>query len=104
MLLSRCHSCESPALLLDSPALDLPPVTAAATLHYGGLDKPPQALRDLLLARIEAAPPGSEITWATYYFRDPGLVDALIAAKARGVRVRLVLEGRARRESVNEPT
>ncbi|MBL8772954.1 MAG: phospholipase D family protein [Phenylobacterium sp.] len=75
----------------------------SATLHYGGVDQPPQALRDLLLERVRAAPAGSEITWATYYFRDPELADALIAAKARGVRVRLVLEGNPRRASVNRP-
>lgn len=92
--------------MLDSPTPDVPPAPtpAAAVLHYGGTDQPPQALRDLLLAHVEAAPPGSEITWATYYFRDPALADALIAARNRGVRVRLVLEGRARRGSVNEPT
>jgi phosphatidylserine/phosphatidylglycerophosphate/cardiolipin synthase-like enzyme len=91
--------------LLDSPAPALPPpAIAPATLYYGGVDQPPQALRDLLLARVEAATPGSEITWATYYFRDPALADALVAAKQRGVKVRLVLEGRARRESVNGPT
>ncbi|MBX3485159.1 phosphatidylserine/phosphatidylglycerophosphate/cardiolipin synthase family protein [Phenylobacterium sp.] len=91
--------------MLDSPAPVLPPpAPAAATLYYGGVDQPPQALRDLLLARIEAATPGSEITWATYYFRDPALADALVAARRRGVKVRLVLEGRARRGSVNGPT
>lgn len=90
--------------MFDLPALDQPPAPAAATLHYGGVDQPPQALRDLLLARIQAAPAGSEITWATYYFRDPELAEALVEARRRGVRVRLVLEGRARRGSVNEPT
>lgn len=91
--------------MFDGSAPPLPPPPpVAATLHYGGVDQPPQALRDLLLARVEAARPGDEITWATYYFRDRALADALIAAKARGVKVRLVLEGRARRESVNGPT
>jgi phosphatidylserine/phosphatidylglycerophosphate/cardiolipin synthase-like enzyme len=90
--------------VLDSPAALPPPAEpAAAILHYGGLDQPPQALRDLLLERVKAAPPGSEIAWATYYFRDPELADALIAAKRRGVRVRLVLEGNPRRASVNRP-
>ena len=70
-------------------------------VHYGGPDRPPGALRNLLLARIEAAPSGSEIVWATYYFRDRGLADALVAAHRRGVRVRILLDARPRRSDAN---
>jgi len=78
------------------------PAAAAATIHFGGVDQPPRALRDLLLARIEAAPAGSEIAWATYYLRDAALADALVAAKRRGVRVRVVIEMTPRRRTANE--
>jgi len=77
-------------------------VRPATELHFGGPDQPPRALRDVLKARIDAAPPGSEIIWATYYFRDQGLAESLIAAKARGVRVRIRLEGKPRRGSAND--
>jgi phosphatidylserine/phosphatidylglycerophosphate/cardiolipin synthase-like enzyme len=76
----------------------------AASIHYGGPDRPPRALRDLLKARIEASPPGSEIDWATYYFSDQELADALVAAQQRGVRVRVVVEGQPRRAAVNAAT
>lgn len=74
---------------------------AATEIYYGGPDQPPRALRDLLQARIEAAPPGSEITWATYYFRDQELAESLVAAQRRGVRVRVRIEGSPRRASAN---
>ncbi|CAN7440793.1 phospholipase D-like domain-containing protein [Phenylobacterium sp. LjRoot225] len=80
-----------------------PAVAAAAELHFGGPDRPARVLRDLLLARIEAAPPGSEILWVTYYFRDRGLAQALTAAQRRGVRVRVVLDARPRRADINGP-
>jgi phosphatidylserine/phosphatidylglycerophosphate/cardiolipin synthase-like enzyme len=91
--------------------VDLPPAPAvaaaqpappAATIFFGGVDQPPRALRDLLLARVQAAPAGSEIAWATYYLRDPELAEALIAAKRRGVRVRVVIEETPRRRNGNE--
>ena len=78
---------------------DAPPATE---IHYGGPDQPAGALRDLLKARIEAAPPGSEIIWATYYFRDQDLAQALVAAQRRGVRVRVRIEGKPRRERAND--
>ena len=74
----------------------------ATEVHYGGPDQPPRALRDLLKARVDAAPPGSEITWATYYFRDQGLAESLVAAQRRGVRVRVRIEGSPRRASAND--
>jgi hypothetical protein len=71
-------------------------------LHFGGPDRPPRHLRDLLKARIVAVPPGGEISWATYYFRDRDLAEALLAASDRGVRVNLHVEGHPRRASVNQ--
>jgi len=71
-------------------------------IYYGGPDQPPRALRDLLKARVDAAPPGSEITWATYYFRDQELADSLVAAQRRGVRVRIRIEGSPRRGGAND--
>jgi len=90
---------------------DIPPLAAqapaaaaqtATEIYYGGPDQPPGALRDLLKARVDAAPPGSEITWATYYFRDQGLAESLVAAQRRGVRVRVRIEGSPRRGSAND--
>lgn len=73
----------------------------APDIIFGGPDRPPRALRDALQAKIEAVPPGGAIDWATYYFRDRALAEALIAASDRGVRVRLCLEGSPRLASAN---
>ncbi len=62
----------------------------------------PGRLRDLLERRVDAVPPDGEIVWATYYFRDERLADALIRAHRRGVRVRVSLEGRPRIRSAND--
>lgn len=89
------------------PTPNLQPAHAADTrpmteIYLGGPDQPPGALRDLLKARVDAAPPGSEITWATYYFRDQGLAESLVAAERRGVRVRIRVEGSPRRSKAND--
>lgn len=75
---------------------------AGLTVHFGGPDRPPGALRDLLQARVDAVPAGGWIHFATYYLRDSGLVRALIRARERGVRVRVTLEGRPRLASANQ--
>lgn len=70
-------------------------------LHFGGPDRSPRLLRNVLQARVDAMPAGGEICWSTYYFRDRNLAQALIAASDRGVRVLLHVEGQPRRASVN---
>lgn len=71
-------------------------------IEFGGPDLPARRLRDLLQAQVEAAPPGSRIDWATYYFRDVALAEALIRASDRGVRVRIVMEAKTRRKGAND--
>ncbi|MDF1530431.1 MAG: phospholipase D-like domain-containing protein [Sedimenticola sp.] len=71
-------------------------------VFWGGPDKPPRSLRDLLEKRIEAVPGGGEILWATYYFRDEGLANALLRASSRGVRVQVAIEGNPRTGAVNK--
>lgn len=71
-------------------------------VEFGGPDLPPRRLRDLLQAHVDASPPGSRIDWATYYFRDRALAEALIRASDRGVRVKLVLEPDPRRSGAND--
>lgn len=71
-------------------------------IEFGGPDLPARHLRDLLQDHVDRAPTGSRIDWATYYFRDRALAEALMRASDRGVRVRLVLEPRPRREDANE--
>ncbi|MDP9421555.1 MAG: phospholipase D-like domain-containing protein [Pseudomonadota bacterium] len=71
-------------------------------LEYGGPDLPARRLRDLLQAQVDASPPGSRIDWATYYFRDRALAEALIRASDRGVHINLVLEPDPRRAGAND--
>jgi phosphatidylserine/phosphatidylglycerophosphate/cardiolipin synthase-like enzyme len=72
-------------------------------VFFGGPDLKPRLLRDLLEARISAVPAGGEIFWATYYFRDIALANALIQAKERGARVCLTLEATPRTSRTNIP-
>lgn len=71
-------------------------------VFFGGPDKPPGFLRDLLAARVDSVPPGGEILWATYYFRDLGLAEALIRAQRRGVAVKLCIEASPKLKSAND--
>lgn len=77
-------------------------MTALGPVEFGGPDHPPRRLRDLLQNTVDSSPVGSRIDWATYYFRDRALAEALIRASDRGVRVTLVLEPDPRREGAND--
>lgn len=74
---------------------------AAFKVFWGGPDQPSRFLRDVLEERIHAVPSGGEILWATYYFRDEGLANALTQASCRGVRVRIAIDGNPRTGAVN---
>lgn len=65
-------------------------------VHFGGPDRPPRALRDLLAGRLEQVGSGGRVDWVTYYFRDRPLAETLLDAHRRGAQVALVLEGRPR--------
>lgn len=78
----------------DSPA-------GTFQVFWGGPDRPPRLLRDVLEKKIHGVPTGGEITWVTYYFRDEGLAQALLKARGRGVNVRVVMEGSPRTGAVN---
>jgi phosphatidylserine/phosphatidylglycerophosphate/cardiolipin synthase-like enzyme len=72
-------------------------------IFFGGPDCQPRTLHDLLNSHVSAVPSGGEILWATYYFRDEALADALVLAKKRGVSVRVTLEGKPRTGRANLP-
>lgn len=70
-------------------------------VHFGGPDRPPGALRELLSEHVAVAPTGGVIDWVTYYFRDRLLAQALTQARGRGVHVTLVIEARPRLARAN---
>jgi len=80
----------------------LHPARASYKVHFGGPDKKPGELRNVLSEKIDAVPPGGSIDWVTYYFRDRPLARKLAEAAARGVKVTLVLEGRPRIVRANQ--
>ncbi len=86
---------------VDALAVTSTVVRPLTEVYYGGPDLPPRALRDVLKAKVEAAPAGSEIIWATYYFRDLDLAESLVAAQKRGVKVRIRIEGTPRKSGAN---
>ena len=71
------------------------------SVFFGGPQAPPGSLRDLLDERIKAVPAGGSIDWVTYYFRDRGLAESLLAAKRRGVRVTVTIEKNPRTAHAN---
>jgi len=77
------------------------PGKASPRVFFGGGRRPPGNLRELLLERIAAVPAGGSIDWVTYYLRDYGLAEALVAARRRGVRVSVTVEKRPRTGGAN---
>ena len=73
----------------------------ARDVYFGGPDRPPGSLRDLLAEHIDAVPSGGAIDWVTYYFRDRRLAEGLVRARDRGVRVRVTLDGSPRTPRAN---
>lgn len=71
-------------------------------VHFGGPGRPDGRLRDLLAERVAAVPAGGAVDWVTYYFRDRRLAAELVAARRRGVAVRVTLEGRPRTAGAND--
>lgn len=71
-------------------------------VFFGGPDQPAGYLRDLLARQVDAVPAGGEIVWATYYFRDMALAEALIRARKRGVSVKLCIEASPKLTSANK--
>lgn len=86
---------------MDSEQLGADSSQRTFRVYWGGPDCPPRLLRDVLEAKIHAVPAGGEIIWVTYYFRDEGLALALLKARERGVKVRVVLEGKPRTGTAN---
>jgi phosphatidylserine/phosphatidylglycerophosphate/cardiolipin synthase-like enzyme len=74
----------------------------AFDVHFGGPDLPAGILRNVLARHVDAVPAGGSIDWVTYYFRDRRLAAALVAARARGVAVRVTLDGRPRTPQAND--
>jgi phosphatidylserine/phosphatidylglycerophosphate/cardiolipin synthase-like enzyme len=63
---------------------------ARATAHVQSLTE--GATREALLERLEVASPGDAIDVATFKLADRGVIEALLAAAARGVAVRVLLD------------
>ncbi|TVV71529.1 phospholipase D-like domain-containing protein [Sphingomonas solaris] len=69
----------------------------------GGPDRVAGTLRAQLLQRVRETPAGGAIDWATCYFLDTELAQALIDASGRGVDVTLVVEGDPGAAHANDP-
>lgn len=68
-------------------------VTTTATFNDPSGDTTAQSrIRDHIIDLIEGAAAGSTITVAMYTFTEDPVADALVAAKARGVNVRVILD------------
>lgn len=77
-------------------------MTQSFDIHFGGPDKEPGHLRNILLERVEGVPAGGSIEWVTYYFRDRQLAQALIDARHRGVDVKVAIASKPRTANANQ--
>jgi hypothetical protein len=78
------------------------PARSSGQVFWGGPDRSPRALRNLLSERIKAVPSGGEIRWITYYFRDEDLAHELVEARRRGGLVWVALEKKPRTANANQ--
>lgn len=83
-----------PPLEVDGgpPRPPLPPLSAVFSRRPAD-DAPDTAVEDAIVSLIDRAVPGSIVRIAVYTFTRDRVTDALVAAHARGVDVRVVLDG-----------
>ena len=77
-------------------------MTRPSQTIFAGPDKKTQLLRDTLLKQVNNTPSGGTIRWMCYYFYEPVLLDALISAAKRGVKIEIIVEGRPRTQPVSQ--
>ncbi|WP_219665776.1 phospholipase D-like domain-containing protein [Streptomyces bambusae] len=71
-------------------------VTVTATFNDpAGTAAQQDAIRNQLISLVNRAPAGSEINGSVYLMTDGGVRSALVAAKQRGVRVKVIVDGDA---------
>ncbi|MEV6977299.1 phospholipase D-like domain-containing protein [Kitasatospora sp. NPDC093806] len=86
------------ASLLGAPAAnaDSTPVALTATFNNpAGPAAAQDAIRNQLISLINRTPAGAEINGSIYLFTDGGVSGALISARKRGVKVKLIVDGDA---------
>ncbi len=71
-------------------------------IFWGGGNRRPGILRDMLEQHIHMVPSGGTIDWVTYYFRDRRLAKALVRARRRGVKVNVAIDARPRTANAND--
>ncbi|WP_354644390.1 phospholipase D-like domain-containing protein [Kitasatospora camelliae] len=72
------------------------PVALTATFNNpAGTAAQQDAIRNQLISLVNRTPAGAEIDGSIYLFTDGGVSGALIAAKRRGVKVKLIVDGDA---------
>ncbi|MFO1465413.1 MAG: phospholipase D-like domain-containing protein [Steroidobacteraceae bacterium] len=80
------HKAAPPVAVPQVAAISVPERTARATVLTEG------AIRDALLERLADTGPQDAVDIAMFYLSDRDVIDALVAASARGTRVRLILD------------
>ncbi|MEV5169798.1 phospholipase D-like domain-containing protein [Streptomyces flaveolus] len=80
-------------LIFSSPAHAAVTVTTSAVFNDpSGTTADQNRIRDYIVSLINATPAGESITAAAYTFTDGTAAQALVNAKARGVKVRLIVD------------
>ncbi|MCX4539494.1 phospholipase D-like domain-containing protein [Streptomyces sp. NBC_01565] len=86
------------ASLLGAPGASAADDTVALTATFNdpaGTTAQQDAIRNQLISLVNRTPAGAEIHGSMYLFTDGGVSNALISAKQRGVKVRLIVDGDA---------
>ncbi|MFD8987277.1 phospholipase D-like domain-containing protein [Streptomyces goshikiensis] len=86
------------AALLEAPGAVAADDTVALTATFNdpaGTAAQQDAIRNQLISLVNRTPAGAEISGSMYLFTDGGVSNALISAKKRGVKVRLIVDGDA---------
>ncbi|MET8294574.1 phospholipase D-like domain-containing protein [Streptomyces sp. NPDC005180] len=79
----------------EAGAVDEPVAVAATFNDPAGSSAEQDAIRNQLISLVNRAPAGSEINGSIYLITDGGVRSALVAAKQRGVKVKVIVDGDA---------
>ena len=77
--------------------------SSTSKIYFGGPDLERHLLRDVLVDSIRNTPKGGHINWMCYYLNEPKIIQTLLDAANRGVKIVVFIDANPRVPEINLP-